>query len=90
MGKLAESLGVVPASKPCRVASILNELDVEDRDALVAGCNKVRQVPAHERSSHRYPYTEMWLVRALRAEGFTLSKDSMSRHIRGECGCEFA
>jgi hypothetical protein len=89
MGKLAESLAVVPASKRCRVAEIVEHLDAEDRQAFADACLKVRAVAPRDRSSG-YPFTEMWLIRALRTQGFTLSKESMSRHVKGECGCEFA
>ena len=89
MGKLAESLAVVPASNRCRVWAIIESLDDADRQAFADGCDKVRAASPRDRSAG-YPFTEMWLIKALRAQGFTVSKESMSRHVRRECGCEFA
>ena len=89
MGKLAESLAVVPSTNRCRVATIIDTLDAVDRDAFFDACRKVKAASPRDRSAG-YPFTEMWLIKALRAQGFVLSKESLSRHMRGECGCEFA
>ena len=90
MGKLAESLAVVPASNTCRINEIFLQLDTLDQRAFIAACDKIRKASPRDRSSRRYPFTEMWLIKALRAEGHTVSKDSLSRHMRQECSCEFA
>jgi hypothetical protein len=87
---LAEQLKGSPPTRPssmCRVQAIYDLLGEEDRDALMSAFQKVASVPSNERMNGS-PYTAMWIIRILKANGHTLGRDAAHRHIRLECGCE--
>lgn len=66
-----------PGSK-CNIGIALSALTGDERDALVdalADCGPGR----------RLTYSN--IVRALKAEGFTVGDNGVSRHVNGGCSC---
>jgi len=87
---LAEQLRGTPPtllSKMCRVQAIYEQLGEDDRDALMEAFQKVASIPSSQRMNGS-PYTAMWIVRILKANGHVLGRDAAHKHIRLECGCE--
>lgn len=87
---LAEQLRENPlaaSSRMCRVRAIYDLLGDDDSKALSEAFSRVASVPGDQRSGGS-PYTAMWIIRILKANGHVLGRDAAHKHIRLECGCE--
>ena len=88
---LADDLSKEPASasQKCTVGILLAGFNKQDKQAFQQAVDKIRAVPSDVRRSRGYPYTSTWLLGVLRTNGYTLSKESLRKHLNGECNCEF-
>jgi hypothetical protein len=89
---LADALRQEPPKKanhPCAVSRIRTELDKKDRQSLDEAILQIKSTTTAQRSSGQARFTIAWLTNVLRKEGFKLNRDSVGRHVRGECSCEF-
>ena len=64
----------------CRVAVVLDELDLKDRKALQAALD----VPKHARGR----LTARMIAEALTTEGYSTGYKHVEHHRRNVCGCE--
>lgn len=73
----------------CHLGRIVQTMPADDRDALAAAVDKVRayrQASGVRNSSTMV--TAAAIRRALVAEGYTVSKDTVEKHVAGSCGCD--
>jgi len=73
----------------CHLGRIVRTMPDDDRDALAAAVDKVRaeRINGGVRNSNSM-VTAAAIRRALVAEGYTVSKDTVEKHVAGTCGCE--
>jgi transcription initiation factor TFIIIB Brf1 subunit/transcription initiation factor TFIIB len=84
---LADMVNVTP-QRVCLVGAMANTLDDPDREALEAAINHVWT--AHESGLAGRRSTGLSasaIYRALRAEGYKMSEDSVTRHVYRRCAC---
>jgi hypothetical protein len=77
MGKFATAIATDkkrPGS-PCLVGVALDDPDFEDHDELVAALDRKSGIP----------YAVV--MRGLRAAGYRVGDNAVSRHVAGECAC---
>jgi len=75
---LAQALAAHTPSKPgpkCAIYRLFQELDPDDAAALTEALA----------DKNRWPHVD--LARRLRAEGYDVGRDSVSRHRKGDCAC---
>lgn len=77
MGLFTESLASdnKRAGSKCPVGLAIRELDDDDRDTLLAAMSAGSGVP----------YSK--ITRGLKAAGYTVGDNAVSRHAAGECSC---
>lgn len=87
---LADDLLKEPASAApkCVVHILMAGFSDEDKQAFDQAVAKIQAMPSGLRRSSNYPYTSAWLIGVLRANGYTLSRTSLRKHLNGECNCE--
>jgi hypothetical protein len=76
---LADAAELVPQSRKgpdCSVATLLDQLEDDDRDNLLSWLALKPAFMAHSRIS-----------RILRTAGYTISAGTIGRHRKGECAC---
>ena len=75
--------------KPCRVAELRDGMTKPDREALDAAVGMVRDARANGMHPHATTGLSAAAIRrALLAEGYTVSIDSLQDHVYRRCGCE--
>lgn len=76
---LAAAAELVPESRKgpsCTIATLIDQLDDEDRTQLNAWIELPSSAMSHSR-----------LARILRAAGHNVGTDPLARHRKGECAC---
>lgn len=88
---LADALRQEPPKKqnhPCAIERIRKELEGKDRKSLDEAILQIKSTTHEQRSAGRARFTVAWLTNVLRKEGFKVNRESVGRHVRGECACE--
>lgn len=78
----------VPVGQRCTVGILRAGFNKQDRQAFDDAIAKIKAVPADIRRGNTCQYTSSWLLNILRANGYTLSKGSLRKHLNQECTCE--
>lgn len=86
MGLLEDLQNTPTKERSCTVHSILSSISLEERKALLTAIERVK---SDERSSRAKQYSCQWLADVLASNGYNVSRSTVSRHINGECSCEF-
>lgn len=72
---MLEGLEPTNDKRPCRVRTLLNELDEKDEQILAAAIKDANK------------WSTTGLSSALSSRGLSLSKDSIAKHRKGNCSC---
>ena len=86
---LADDLRLGPPETvdACRVAVLKQNLTPEDLAVFQESLVLVAYRPWRERSTSHSGHTVTWLVGVLKKHGLQVSRDALSRHVRGVCSC---
>lgn len=68
----------------CAVTRLLNTLEGEDKVALESAIKKIKEDQGLGRAK---VYSSNWLSGVLRKNGYNISSSTVSRHMKGSCGC---
>lgn len=72
-------------STPCGYTKMLDRMEEEERAGVEAAFTKVIE---DTNSGRAKVYSFSWLSGILKDHGYAISSSTLSRHARGNCGCE--
>ena len=72
----------------CLMGQLLEKMSNEDREAFEIAAQEIRTTRLHSTTANQWsPATAASLCRALRAEGYVVSNDSVEKHVSQTCVC---